>query len=77
MEAYRAGYHANDAYTAYLEMGAPKSLSTEKIAHLNEITRDSPMRDEVVSVGKDGIVNIIVPMQSNDIVLLKLRRGDS
>ena len=77
LEMYRTGYHANDAYSAYLEMGAPKYLSTEETAHLNEITRDAPVRDEVLSVGKDGIVNIVLPMQSNDIVLLKLRRGDS
>jgi xylan 1,4-beta-xylosidase len=27
LEVYRTGFHANDAYTAYLEMGSPKDLT--------------------------------------------------
>ena len=71
---YRTGYHANDAYTAYLEMGAPKDLSPKEIAHLNEITRDAAERDEILRAGNDGTVKVSLAMQSNDIVLVTLRR---
>ena len=75
LKVYRTGYHANDAYTAYLEMGAPQQLSPKQIAYLNELTRDTPERDQVLHAGADGIVDVKLPMQSNDIVLVKLLRG--
>jgi xylan 1,4-beta-xylosidase len=69
---HRTGYHANDAYTAYLEMGSPKSLSLAQIAQLNELTRDQPETDRIVQSGPDGSVAITLPMRSNDVVLVKL-----
>jgi xylan 1,4-beta-xylosidase len=74
LDVYRTGYHANDAYTAYLEMGAPKDLSPKEIAHLNEITRDAAERDEILRAESDGTVKVSLTMQSNDIVLVTLRR---
>jgi xylan 1,4-beta-xylosidase len=75
LEIYRTGYHANDAYSAYLEMGAPKNLTSEQLGHLTELTRDLPETDRVVRSGADGKVEIAVPMRSNDIVLVKLVRS--
>jgi xylan 1,4-beta-xylosidase len=72
LQIFRTGYHANDAYSAYLEMGAPKNLSQEQLTQLNGLTRDSPETDRVVRSGADGKVGIAVPMRSNDIVLVKL-----
>jgi xylan 1,4-beta-xylosidase len=77
LAVYRTGYHANDAYSAYLEMGSPKDLTTEQIAKLNELTRDLPETDKVVQSGKDGTVEITVPINSNDIVLVKLLRKET
>jgi len=76
LQVYRSGYHANDAYSAYLEMGSPKNLTEQQIAKLNELTRDLPETDKVVRSEEDGSFKITVPMNSNDIVLVKLmRRG--
>jgi xylan 1,4-beta-xylosidase len=75
VEVHRTGFHANDAYSAYIEMGMPKELTPEQIEHLNGLTRDSPERSETVRSGKDGTVQIEVPMNSNDIVLVKLQRS--
>jgi len=69
---YRTGYHANDAYSAYIEMGAPKDLTAAQVAHLIALTRDSPERDRVVQSGAGGTVEVTVSMSSNDIVLLQL-----
>ncbi len=75
VEVYRTGYHANDAYSAYLEMGAPRDLSTTQLAHLNELTRDVPEFDEVMQSGPTGTVQVAIPMNGNDIVLVKLVRS--
>ena len=75
LEVHRTGYHANDAYTAYLEMGSPKQLSSAQVARLNELTRDLPETDKVVRSGKDGTMDFIVTMNSNDIVLVTLVRN--
>jgi xylan 1,4-beta-xylosidase len=76
LTVYRTGYRANDAYTAYLEMGSPQELTAAQIAHLNNLTRDLPETDKVVLSGADGIVEFSVGMRSNDIVLIKLQRDE-
>jgi xylan 1,4-beta-xylosidase len=75
LEVHRAGYRANDAHSAYIEMGSPKELSTAQIARLNELTRDLSETDKVVRSGPAGKVELTVPMNSNDIVLVKLTRN--
>jgi xylan 1,4-beta-xylosidase len=74
LEVYRTGYHANDAYSAYLELGSPKDLTAMQVEHLNDLTRDLPETDRVVRSSPAGRIDITVPMSSNDIVLLKLAR---
>jgi xylan 1,4-beta-xylosidase len=74
IEMHRTGFHANDAYTAYLEMGSPKELTAAQVAHLNELTRDLPETDKVMRSGSDGTIEFSIPMNSNDIVLVKLLR---
>ena len=46
LKCIATGYHANDAYTAYIEMGSPKELTAAQIAHLNDLTRDLPETDK-------------------------------
>jgi xylan 1,4-beta-xylosidase len=75
LEVRRTGYRANDAYSAYIEMGAPKDLTTAQLAHLNELTRDLPETDKAVRSGPAGTVEFTVPMNSNDVVLVKLQRS--
>jgi xylan 1,4-beta-xylosidase len=75
LEVHRTGYHANDADSAYIEMGSPKELTAAQIAHLNELTRDLPETGKVMQSGPDGTVKFSIPMNSNDIVLVKLKRG--
>jgi xylan 1,4-beta-xylosidase len=75
VEVHRTGYHANDAYSAYIEIGSPKELSTAQIAQLNELTRDLPETSKAVRSGSDGTVKLSIPMNSNDIVLVELKRG--
>jgi xylan 1,4-beta-xylosidase len=74
LTVHRTGFNANDAYTAYLEMGRPKELTTAQIAQLNELTRDLPEKDQTLHAGKDGTLDVTLPMNSNDIVLVMLVR---
>ena len=76
LQVYRTGYRVNDAYSAYLEMGSPTDLTKQQIATLSELTRDLPETDKVVQSGKQSTVEITVPMNSNDIVLIKLTRKE-
>jgi xylan 1,4-beta-xylosidase len=75
LEVFRTGYRANDSYSAYIEMGSPKELTTAQILHLNELTRDLPEIDKAVRSGSEGTVEFSIPMNSNDIVLVKLKRS--
>ncbi|MGD0154712.1 MAG: beta-xylosidase [Terracidiphilus sp.] len=76
LEIHRTGYHTNDAYSAYLEMGSPTDLTPPEIAHLDYLTRDAPETDRTVSATASGAVTIDVPMSSNDIVLVTLHPGN-
>ena len=75
LEVHRVGFHANDAYSAYIEMGSPKYLSAAQVAHLNELTCDLPETEKYVQSGPAGTVELTVPMNSNDVVLVKLERS--
>ncbi len=70
----RTGLRANDAYSAYIEMGAPKNLSPTQLEQLKRLTRDLPERDQVVEVGTDGSYEFSLPMRTNDVVLVTLQR---
>jgi xylan 1,4-beta-xylosidase len=72
VQVRRTGYKVNDAYTAYLEMGSPKALSTEQLKQLQDLTTDKPEASRVVRVHADGKLQWKLPMRSNDIVLVTL-----
>jgi xylan 1,4-beta-xylosidase len=75
LEVHRTGFRANDAYTAYIELGSPKELTEAQITHLNGLTQDIAETEKIVRSGPDGTVDITLPMNSNDIVLVKLARS--
>lgn len=74
LEVYRTGYQANDAYTAYLEMGSPRELTAAQIMRLNDFTQDLPETDKVVRSGSKGTLGFSLSMRSNDIVLVTVER---
>ena len=67
----RTGFKANDAHTAYLEMGSPKTLSAAQLRQLQAKTAD---RAELRSlrVLKSGTASLKVAMRVNDVVLIKI-----
>ena len=75
LEVHRTGFHANDAYTAYIELGSPQQLTAAQIAHLNDLTQDVPETNKVVRSGADGTIDTTFSMNSNDILMVKLVRN--
>jgi xylan 1,4-beta-xylosidase len=71
MQVYRTGFKANDAHTAYLEMGKPKTLDASQVAQLQALTQDKPETSQV-KVGANGTASVRVPMRVNDVVLVKI-----
>ncbi|MDE1149752.1 MAG: beta-xylosidase [Azospirillaceae bacterium] len=72
LKVRRTGYRANDAYSAYIDMGLPQALTADQLAQLEGLTKDVPETDKIVRVGGDGAFPIDLPMRTNDIVLLEL-----
>ena len=68
----RTGFRANDAYSAYIEMGSPASLSVSQLGKLHELTRDLPETDRRIKIGPAGEHKLDIPMRSNDVVLVTL-----
>jgi xylan 1,4-beta-xylosidase len=75
LQVHRTGYHSNDPYSTYIEMGAPKTLSATETALLNGLTTDQPETDKPVHVGAGGTAVVTVPMRSNDVVLVTLDKA--
>ncbi len=68
---YRTGFRANDAYTAYLEMGSPKTLTDAQLQSLQALTQDLPER-RPIRIPRSGRGKLTLPMREYDLVLVKL-----
>ena len=66
----RTGYRANDAYSAYIDMGLPKTLTPDQLRKLEGLTEDRPEIDKVIKTTGATVVDL--PMRANDIVLVEL-----
>ncbi|MDR7230133.1 xylan 1,4-beta-xylosidase [Caulobacter sp. BE264] len=67
----RVGYQRNDAYSAYIEMGMPSTLTAAQFQALQALAQDRPEIDRVLRVSDDAVVDL--PMRANDVVLIELR----
>jgi xylan 1,4-beta-xylosidase len=76
LEIHRTGYRSNDAYSAYIEMGAPKELKPAQLDRLRLLTLDLPETDRLIQVANDGSYELSLPMRSNDVVLVILNREE-
>ena len=69
----RVGYEQNDAYTAYLKMGAPAQLTRAQVAALQGLATGKAEDVRVVQVGKVGYRETL-PMLQNSAVLVTVTR---
>lgn len=73
LHVYRTGYMQNDAYTAYLHMGAPEQLTREQVAALQAEASGAAVETRDVTV-RDGSFEAPFAMLENDTVLVTLER---
>lgn len=72
LQIRRTGYRANDAYSAYLDMGSPAQLTPAQLKQLSDLTRDLPETERTLKVGLEKMYRVSIPMRSNDVVLIAL-----
>jgi xylan 1,4-beta-xylosidase len=70
MMVYRFGYHHNDPYSKYLEMGRPMDMSREELAELKAISSGKP--ESVSDITIKGEFTTILPMLENSVYMLTL-----
>ena len=73
LEVYRTGYRVNDAYTAYLDMGAPSQLTPAQTETLHNVANGAPVEQIVLKHGGGPLVKDF-PLHQNDVVLVVLKR---
>jgi xylan 1,4-beta-xylosidase len=71
---FRVGFEKNDAYTAYLKMGAPRQLTRNQAAQLKATASGSPDEEKDISVDTSGNCDITLVERANDVGLVKLNR---
>ena len=76
LQQRRTGYHANDAHTAYLELGSPKELDDKQIAAFHRLTADAPELQRELRVGAQGHAELTLNLRTHDVLLLSLQRLD-
>lgn len=70
----RTGYERNDAYTRYLQMGSPTTLTSAQLGALQSLTKDNAVVRSI-AVGRDGIARVDLPMHDHDVVMIELTRS--
>ena len=69
---YKTGYRANDAHTAYIDLGRPNQLSKQEVEKLKEISSDKPVIKESFSLKKNQSFSRSFEMRENDVFLIKI-----
>ncbi len=72
LQLFRVGYHHNDAYTTYLEMGAPAQLTRAQEKVVRDASRGDPESSREIVIESTGKFTDSVPMHENEAFLLKI-----
>lgn len=72
LAVYRVGFEKNDAYTAYLKMGAPNQIDRAQVAHLKALASGKPEWERDVRIAKNGLWTADFPLRANDVFFATL-----
>ena len=72
---YKTGYHANDPYSAYFEMGSPSQLTKEQVKTLKQKDADEPIEQSTVAVNASGNFEEQLAIRQNDVLFIKITRA--
>lgn len=73
LDVYKTGYEVNDAYTAYLHLGAPAQLTRAQAAELQAKASGAPVESRELRM-RNGIFEQTFPMRQNDVYFVTLTR---
>ena len=73
VEIYRTGYRVNDAYTIYLDMGAPDQLTRAQVDALQSSANGAPGQ-QLVFKHPGGRFSRDLTLSQNDVALVLLRK---
>jgi len=69
---WQVGFEKNDAYSAYLKMGAPAQLTRAQEQQLREAASGKPEFERDVTIGADSSFDKTLSLRENDVLLLTL-----
>jgi xylan 1,4-beta-xylosidase len=72
-QIYRVGYRQNDAYTTYLDLGAPSQLTKAQVGAISSAASGEPSASRIISVS-GGRFQFRSPLTTNEVCLLVLRK---
>ena len=72
LEIAKVGYRVNDAYTAYLDLGAPAQPTRPQVAQLKSLSDGTPGERTSVVIGADGVFERRLALRENDVFLVRL-----
>jgi xylan 1,4-beta-xylosidase len=73
IEVYKTGYRVNDAYTMYLDMGAPSQLTRAQVEALHTGASGAPLEQAIVKHAGGTFVKDLA-LSQNDVVLVMLKK---
>jgi xylan 1,4-beta-xylosidase len=76
LQQWRVGYHHNDAYSAYLEMGSPPQLTRAQEKVLRGASAGEPESERRIEINPGDKFSDSLALRQNDVVFLKLFRVD-
>jgi xylan 1,4-beta-xylosidase len=71
---YRVGYRANDAYTSYLDLGAPAQLTHAQVEHLRADSDGKASLETSITISHEGCFECELALHENDVYLVILQR---
>jgi xylan 1,4-beta-xylosidase len=74
LRIYRVGYKFNDAYTRYLEMGAPCQITRAQVSELKKLSTGEPELTQKIQIDGQGVLERQLPLRENDVYLVTLDR---
>jgi xylan 1,4-beta-xylosidase len=72
LEVYKVGYRSNDAYSTYLSMGKPSSLTQVQVDHIKKQNDGSPFLKEIVHIKAGTPFSYELEMRENDVFFIDL-----
>jgi xylan 1,4-beta-xylosidase len=73
LEIYKVGYHVNDAYDTYRDLGAPAQLTKAQVAEIKSKNSGAPVETRTVKIGRDGKFEQPFDLRENDVLLVRLK----